>query len=459
MSKLSLHIGSEITLKDFSFSQLITAVKNLFDTEGIPGLVKVLVMLVEKMLIQSGLECPHCKSTKLHHHGTKDRRLKTSIGEVVLILGRMLCAGCKKTFVPFNQLLDLDKYSRKSREFEKISLETVTNQSFRRSAKNLHDTMGFSTSHTTLHRWFQNTDSTNMNVNKRVDFLVADGTGFKKDFDENDSNRGEIRIVIGYNESGEVIPFGAWTRASWKDIGKFLKFKNHPSDKIKFKPIAQTLVTDGEEELVNALKKLANSHQRCLFHMTHELTPLLRYKDIVGKDEAIKISQELHDLLYIDLPEADADPLKSMEDKLKIEIKLGAMKKAIEDFINELKMLGYKKAKTFVENAKAQLFTYIENWMKTGISNPKVTSLVERIMREIKRRIKRMGYKWSEQGAEKMTRLILLQLSSTKQFWDTYWNEKMGTDGNIKLTFLGVTVDQVYLGNPTHIGTVSKKSE
>ena len=175
--------------------------------------------------------------------------------------------------------------------------------------------------------------------------------------------------------------------------------------------------------------------------MTHELTPLLRYQDIVGKDEAIKISEQLNELLYLDLPDADADPLKSMEDKLKIEIKLTAMKTAIDDFINELKMLGYKKAKTFVENAKDQLFTYIDNWIKTGISNPKVTSLVERIMREIKRRIKKIGFKWSEKGAEKMTRLVLLQLSSTKQFWDDHWASKMGMEANIKLSFLGVIVD------------------
>jgi transposase-like protein len=240
-----------------------------------------------------------------------------------------------------------------------------------------------------------------------------------------------------------VIPFGAWTRASWRDIGKFVKSKNHPSEKIKFKLIAGTLITDGEEELVRSLKKLAGSHQRCLFHMTHELTPLLRYKDIVSKDEAFKISDELNELLYLDFPEADADPIKSMEDKLKTEIKLGEMKKSINSFIDQLRAMGYSKAKTFVENAKAQLFTYIDNWIKTGISNPKVTSLVERIMREIKRRIKRMGYKWSEQGAEKMTRLILLQLKSTKHVWDKHWNEKMGKAGNIKLTFLGVTVDQV----------------
>ena len=444
MDKLSLHIGSEISLKDFSFSQLIIAVKNLFDTQGVPGLVKVLVSLIEEMLLRSGVECPHCKSNKLHRHSKKDKRVKTSIGEVTLGLSRMLCIDCKKSFIPFYKLLDLDKYSRKSREYEKLSLETVTNQSFRRSAKNLADTIGFSTSHTTLHRWFNKTDSVNINVKTKVDFLIADGTGFKRaKRDKFDTNKGNIRIMIGYNKNGDVIPFGAWTRASWKDIGRFIKKENHPSDKLKFKPIAGTLITDGEEELVRQLKKLAMSHQRCLFHMTHELTPLLRYKDIVGKDEAIKISGELNELLYLDLPVVDTDPLKSLEDKLKIEIKLKEMKLAIDSFIKELHALGYHKAKGFVENAKAQLFTYIDNWIKTGISNPKVTSLVERIMREIKRRIKRMGYRWSEKGAEKMTRLILLQLSSTKKFWETHWQEKMGINANIKLTFLGVTVGKI----------------
>ena len=46
LNKLSLQISSEISLKDFSFSQLIFAVKHLFDNEGIPGLVKVLVSYV-----------------------------------------------------------------------------------------------------------------------------------------------------------------------------------------------------------------------------------------------------------------------------------------------------------------------------------------------------------------------------------------------------------------------------
>lgn len=117
MFKLSLHIGSDISLKDFSFSQLIIAVKKLFDTEGIPGFIKVLVILIEQMLIRSGIACPSCQETKFHHHSQGSRKLKTSIGEVGLILSRLICLKCKKTFVPFNQLLDVDRYSRKSREF------------------------------------------------------------------------------------------------------------------------------------------------------------------------------------------------------------------------------------------------------------------------------------------------------------------------------------------------------
>ena len=78
MSKLFLHIGSDISLKDFSFSQLIISVKNLFDTEVVLGLVKALVTLLEQILIRSGIECHHCKSNKLHRHSEKDRRIKTS---------------------------------------------------------------------------------------------------------------------------------------------------------------------------------------------------------------------------------------------------------------------------------------------------------------------------------------------------------------------------------------------
>ncbi len=415
--------------------------KELFDNEGLPGFIKVFMQIIEAKLLASEVKCKHCGSEKLYGHSTQERKVKTTVGSICLTLARVRCQSCKKSFCPLNQLLDLDRYSRKSRELEKLSLETITNQSFRRSSRALEDSLGLEIAHTTLHTWFTKTTSTMIDVKKRVANLIVDGTGFKKQYDENDSNRGEVKVMIGLNSKGEVIPYGAWTRASWRDIGSFIKKENHHSEKVKFRPIANNLITDGEEELVRRLKKLATSHQRCLFHMTYELKPLLQYKDIVSKKEALKLSQQLGDIIYVDIPEQDADPLKNLEHKLKIEIRLKEIKEKLDAFITELKMMGYRKATTFIENSRNQLFTYIDNWLKTGISNPKVTSLVERIMREIKRRIKKIGFAWSEKGAEQMTRLVLLQLSSTKEHWDIYWKNKMGMDSKVKLQFLGVTVE------------------
>lgn len=439
--KFSLHIGSEISLESFSLSQLIVMIKNLFDTEGLPGFLSAFLQVIEAKVIEAGVQCPHCQSAKVNVHSTKTRNLKTSLGKVVLSLLRYQCLSCRRTFVPMNTLLDLDPYARKSREYEKLSLETVTQQSFRRSSQCLHDTLGFATPHTTLHRWFYQTTATNISVKKRVENLIADGTGYKKKPDEKESNRGEVRVMVGLTQDGDIVPYGAWTRASWKDIGRYVKKENHPSpDKLKFKPIAETLISDGEEELVRALKKLANNHQRCLFHMTYELEPLLQYKDAVSKDEAKKLADELGNILYVELPAVDADPLKNIEEKLKIELHLKEIRERLDAFINDLRIMGYRKAFTFVKNAKEQLFTYIETWLETGIANPRVTSLVERMMREIKRRIKKIGFGWSEHGAQQMTRLVLLQLSTTKRYWENYWQIRMGTNSNIKLFYLGTTV-------------------
>lgn len=440
--KFSLHVGSEISLENFSLSQLIIATRDLFAKEGLPGFLKVFLQVIESQLIAGGIKCKYCGSDKLYGHSTSERKLKTSLGEVALCLRRFRCLACKKTFTPMNQLLDLDSYSRKSREFEKLSLETITDQSFRRSATHLEKTLGFKTTFTTLHGWFVKTTATEINVKKRVKDLIADGTGYKMKPDADGSNRGEVRVVVGLSEKGEVIPYGAWTRANWRDIGHYIKKSNHFNEKTKFKPIATTLITDGEEELIRRLKKLATSHQRCLFHMTYELKPLLRYQDNTSKEEAFKFAKNLNDILYIDLPEADADPIKNIEEKLKIELRFKKVKENLESFINDLRTMGYKKATTFIENSKNQLFTYIESWIKSGITNPKVTSLVERMMREIKRRIKKIGFSWSERGAEKMTRLVLLQLSSTKHLWEKHWQTRMGINSKLKLSFLGVTVEK-----------------
>jgi len=438
--ELALRIGAEIELSDLSFSQLIQATKDLFDQEGLPGLIRFLIELIEKQMVSKIRQCPHCGAQNLHCHSRVGRRVKTSIGEILLRIGRYRCQACKKTSIPLSKVLDLDAYARKSQEFEKLALETVTDQSFRRSAKSLKETLGFKTAFSTLHRWFAKSDKDfgELSIPRQLEFIIADGTGFKKTKDHRGSNRGEVKVVVGIDQEGRVIPFGAWTQASWKNIAKLLKSKYNPSSKLKLKPMAKVLLSDGEEEIGRYLKKLASKHQRCLFHMTHELVPLMRYQEQAGLDEAVRTSEDLSKLIYLDLPQSNSEPLKRVEDKLQIEARLKSLGEELDRFIHDLGERGYLKAKKYIENAKGEIFTYVKVWLDSAIVSPKVTSLVERMMREIKRRIKKIGFAWSESGAQKMTRLVLMQLSSTKHLWENHWNEKMGTQSKIKLIFLGV---------------------
>ena len=68
--KLSLHVGSEVSLENFSLSQLISSINDLFVTEGLPGFLKVFLKTIEEKLIGSGIKCKHCDATKLYSHST-----------------------------------------------------------------------------------------------------------------------------------------------------------------------------------------------------------------------------------------------------------------------------------------------------------------------------------------------------------------------------------------------------
>lgn len=93
---------------------------------------------------------------------------------------------------------------------------------------------------------------------------------------------------------------------------------------------------------------------------------------------------------------------------------------------------------TYLPNARDDLFIYLRFWIKTGIVTPRVTSKLERLMREINRRIKKFAFNWSEKGAAIITRIIIKLICSPKD-WENYWVQRMKLSGNIKLTFEGIS--------------------
>lgn len=94
------------------------------------------------------------------------------------------------------------------------------------------------------------------------------------------------------------------------------------------------------------------------------------------------------------------------------------------------KEIGYYKGAAYLENLSRRIFTNIELWLRTGVIAPKTTSLLERIFREIGRRVKRIVWGWTDATVTKLSKIIILKKYS-KEKWQRYWKNKLGIEGNL----------------------------
>jgi hypothetical protein len=180
---------------------------------------------------------------------------------------------------PLKDFLNISKFQKVTNEFEKICMETVAKESFRFGTQTLNKLKHVDFNHRTLHGWFKKTDSDNISViYDDIETLFADGTGYKKfvslEKQEKknklrdklnlkpieETKRGEVKVMLGVNTSGEVVPLGAWTQESWKDVGNLIHKANNQNKKIAPKKVANILVADGEIGLNKGLRNLTH-HQ------------------------------------------------------------------------------------------------------------------------------------------------------------------------------------------------------
>jgi transposase-like protein len=96
-------------------------------------------------------------------------------------------------------------------------------------------------------------------------------------------------------------------------------------------------------------------------------------------------------LLRIELPPEDGEPVAS-EDYQEIRRKVRQAEEEIDRLVEGLTDRGYRRAAKYVGQARDRLFSYIRFWLRYGVVNPKVTSFIERLMREVGRRLKRIAF-------------------------------------------------------------------
>ena len=93
-----------------------------------------------------------------------------------------------------------------------------------------------------------------------------------------------------------------------------------------------------------------------------------------------------------------------------------------------------------MESLSKRLFTNVELWLSTGIIAQKTTSLLERVFREIGRRLKRIAWGWSDAAVTNLSKMILIK-QYAKDKWEQFWKEKLGIKGYFNIQIQTVEIN------------------
>lgn len=430
--KISMDLSFCQSENGFSLDELVVKLGDVYERKAFGELLKMILQMVQEILVYrifhgktDAVKC--CPNGHLRLNGSFNRRIRTSLGEFKMIFWRVSCSGCGKSFSPLQRFIRLDRYQTKTNELEKLVVEAASETNYRRAVRELARDGKLPVSFHTAHGWVLRTDCDEIDISKRVVGsapiqIMPDGTGFKGEGRNGEARKGDLKVVIGITQSGEIFPLGARAGASWEEINRQWKERE-----MKF-PDGSILICDGELGLSEAFAEYASEQQRCHWHINRDLYHAM-YQDGGRKADSKPIQDALAGALAIELPQEDFKYVSEKE-KDDIEERMEKTESAIDQLIDYFDGHGYEAAATYMRRAKIGMFGYIRRWLKWGLISPRASSMVERVMRELGRRIKKIAYGWSDKGVTKVARIILKRFANAGA-WEDYWQKRMDIIGNV----------------------------
>jgi hypothetical protein len=370
-----------------------------------------------------------CRGRKVRKRGYRKnlRHLATVFGKLKFPIRVVECCKCGAFYSPLLSALKVGRYARRESNFEHEVIEAVIDTNYRRliQGRSIDISLGG------IHNLVVGSDVDDLYQEpvsvEDLSAIMADGTGVK----QYRGHKGELRAVVGVTTAGRVEPLGTFTNMEWSDIEKVIK------DRIKqAKPFNIPFVYDGEPGLDDFLAEVAQS-QRCTWHGPRGLYHAL-WEDGLKKKESQPAIDQLKHLIGIELPEGEFEILKE-EDKEAVNIQYNASKIQIQELIETFRQKGYSHGASYLENLSDRLFTHIELWLKSGIVAPKTISLLERVFRELGRRLKKIAWGWSDRVATKLSKMILLKQYSRAK-WEKYWKHKLEIEGHFHISIASVNL-------------------
>jgi hypothetical protein len=343
-----------------------------------------------------------------------ERTLYGGDGLVVRFRPRTVqCVGCGKRFTPILDALELGERQGKSDELLLRVTQSVAETSYRRGSHQLEIFGEAPIPKSTAHRMVADVDIPTSKSEEGT-ILGADGTGFKRQ----PGKKGEVRFVLEIKGNGTLHPIGVWAGTNWQQISKEVKQRQAGQASLFF--------SDGERALEKWMGKLAREQSRCHWHFSRDLSYSL-WRDGVSKEERDDEKENSRQLLAIELSAEDMEEL-SPKKRRELEGRIESAEAELADLERIFLEKGYDRAATYVGNAKDRLFGYLRTWIATGIACPRATSIIENLIRELVRRLKKIGWNWSDAGAARMGRIVMVRRYDQEK-WNEYWKRKMNLQG------------------------------
>lgn len=423
----------------FSLDELVSELKKCYNEDGFGEIISFILRLVQENLVSKAVSGTSnsmcCDNHNYVLNGSYDRKVKTSLGVVSMNWRRVKCKNCKKDLVPLKEFIGLEKHQYKTNELEQVVINAVSANSYRRAVGSVSEQGFIDVSKSSGHRWLMKSDCDELDLSHISEIeniqVIPDGTGYKGIPENGKAKKGDLKAIIGVTQSGEVIPLGTWADTDWKSVKKDLK------DKVTKFGKGSVLVSDGESGITKNFVDLVDDEQRCHWHIVRDLYHSM-YKDGGLAKDSRPLQKKLGGLLAVELPSEDfQDVSENIKDE--IEERMETAEGEIKRLIIYLEDQGFSQAANYLQNSLRGMFGYVRRWLKLGIVCPRASSIIERMMRELGRRIKKISYNWSSDGVSKMARIILKKFTNREK-WDQYWKDKLRLDGNIRINISEVVL-------------------
>jgi len=380
---------------------------------------------------QKGMEGARCRFRVFKGEGFRKnlRQVKTDLGEVGIHVGYVSCCGCGKKYAPILDVLNIGAYAGHSTGLERVVSEVISSTSYARGEDEIEARGSAPVPRSSAHRWVADRVIPDSEPEKCVSGM-ADGTGFK----QWPRKKGNLRVVIGLDAAGKPYPLGTYAGQDWKEIGEDIrkKLKTGKRDEVQLKLFAM----DGEPAIDIHLADVAEHAQRCIWHFPRELKYAM-WEDEAPLNEKISASNKMAGLVGVEIPEEDWQKVKP-EDKETIRNKVTESERKIMDMAEEFRKKGYTNAATYIENASGKIFENVYLWLETGIISPRTTSILEGIMKELGRRVKKLGWNWSDSGIVRIAKMVLLRRYDNAK-WEDYWKQTLGLQGRCKISIMNIS--------------------